>query len=516
MKKIIAILFLVASLSIPAHVFAADPPEIVSLEGAESFGGGTSYPDAENAFYPSQWIPYELNVTTVPEDANVSFDIVRMEYDENGIVVPTASQANIGAAISSNNEFYFFGGDSSVYLLKVTAEANGLSTTKNYYAFCAEGLFPTKEVAVGSSIDLAYSTPFESATMSYSTADSSIAQIDSNGILTGITTGSTNYLITQTYQGIDYSSSYPSTVNVTPAIVNPPTISVIDNSITYPLDATTSESQFLSDIGATTDDGSTITSDFSSAVNFDQTGVYIVTLNSTNSDGISATPVQVNVHIEKSVPPVITADNEITYEKASSVTEAEFLADIHASTNDGSSILSDFNTAVNLNKTGDYQVTLNATNSDGTPATPVQVTVHVTATETTVISADKEITYKQNTAKSESQFLADIHAKTNNGSKITSDFNQVVNLDKAGDYRVKLVSEAASPVYVTVHVTKSTPIKPDKPDKPSPNTPSDIKTGKAATKTSQPALPATGDSANNILFALAGAFLIAGSLLRRK
>ncbi|HHT5771671.1 TPA: LapB repeat-containing protein, partial [Listeria monocytogenes] len=94
-------------------------------------------------------------------------------------------------------------------------------------------------------------------------------------------------------------------------------------------------------------------------------GDYEVTLNSINADGVSAVPFQVTVHVEKSVAPVITADTEISYAKASQITESKFLADIHATTNDGSTITSNFATAVNWEQAGDYEVTLNSINADG-------------------------------------------------------------------------------------------------------------------------------------------------------
>ncbi|TLG72954.1 LapB repeat-containing protein [Culicoidibacter larvae] len=74
----------------------------------------------------------------------------------------------------------------------------------------------------------------------------------------------------------------------------------------------------------------------------------------------------------------ITADPEITYSVDAAKSEAEFLSDVHATTNDGSPITSDFATAVNLNVPGRYIVTLNAQNTLGVQADPVQVVVIVT------------------------------------------------------------------------------------------------------------------------------------------
>ncbi|MHC5410013.1 LapB repeat-containing protein, partial [Listeria seeligeri] len=78
-----------------------------------------------------------------------------------------------------------------------------------------------------------------------------------------------------------------------------------------------------------------------------------------------------------SLPPVITADESITYPKFSTITEAAFLIDVHATTNDGSPVTSDFLTAVDFNTAGNYVVTLNSVNEDGVTADPVTVIVHV-------------------------------------------------------------------------------------------------------------------------------------------
>lgn len=74
----------------------------------------------------------------------------------------------------------------------------------------------------------------------------------------------------------------------------------------------------------------------------------------------------------------ITADPEITYSVDTAKTESEFLNDVHATTNDGSPVTSDFATAVNLSVPGRYTVTLNAQNTLGVQADPVQVIVIVT------------------------------------------------------------------------------------------------------------------------------------------
>ncbi|HHT6203268.1 TPA: LapB repeat-containing protein, partial [Listeria monocytogenes] len=205
-----------------------------------------------------------------------------------------------------------------------------------------------------------------------------------------------------------------------------------DAEMNYPKNETVSEAAFFKDISASVTDDATLTSDFESVVDFAKAGTYEVTLNAVNEDGVKATSVTVLVHIAKSPAPVITADKEITYTKNAEVSITEYLAAIHAKTNDGSPIESDFATAVNWGTAGDYTVTLRSTNEDGVEAIPVEVTVHIAKSPAPVITADKEITYAKNAEVSITEFLAAIHAKTSDGSPIESDFATAVIWSTAG------------------------------------------------------------------------------------
>ncbi|HHR2642381.1 TPA: LapB repeat-containing protein [Listeria monocytogenes] len=232
-----------------------------------------------------------------------------------------------------------------------------------------------------------------------------------------------------------------------------------DAEMNYPKNEAVSEAAFFKDISASVTDDATLTSDFESVVDLAKAGTYEVTLNAMNEDGVEAASVTVLVHIAKSPAPVITTDKEITYTKNAEVSITEFLAAIHAKTNDGSPIESDFATAVNWGTAGDYTVTLKSTNEDGVEAIPVEVTVHIAKSPAPVITADKEITYAKNAEVSITEFLAAIHAKTNDGSPIESDFATAVNWGAAGDYTVTLRSTnedgvEAIPVEVKVHIVE--------------------------------------------------------------
>ncbi|EAF5665606.1 LapB repeat-containing protein [Listeria innocua] len=165
----------------------------------------------------------------------------------------------------------------------------------------------------------------------------------------------------------------------------------------------------------------------------------------------------------------IEADDNVSYTQGQTVTPEQFLKDINASAN-GGTITSDFADKVDFSTPGTYTVTLNASNSAGLTADPVQVTV--TIVEQTVITAETEVSYNMNDAKTEAEFLADINAVTNNSAAITTDFDTVVDLTTAGEYTVTLnagtAKQKATPLKVTVKVVDPTPA-PDPTPTPTPD-----------------------------------------------
>ncbi|WP_270995463.1 LapB repeat-containing protein [Listeria seeligeri] len=313
-----------------------------------------------------------------------------------------------------------------------------------------------------------------------------------------------DYTVTLNSVNADGVAANPVTVTVHVEKAPAPVITA-DNEVSYPKNSTIDSQQFLTDINATTDDGSPITSDFDTAVDFSTAGDYTVTLQSVNADGVAANPVTVIVHIEKAPAPIITADSKVSYPEKSKITAAQFYKDIHAKTNDGSSITSDFDTIVNFQVAGDYKVKLQSVNTDGVAAKPVTVTVHIEKAPAPVISTDSEISYKTNSKVDSQQFYKDIHAITNDGSTITSDFDTVVNFAVAGDYTVTLQAinsdgVAADPVKVIVHITANEPTPtPTPPTPPNNGNNSGNNTGNTNNPTSNSSgsntsLPSTGDT----------------------
>ncbi|MCS64599.1 lmo0801 family class 1 internalin [Listeria monocytogenes] len=138
-----------------------------------------------------------------------------------------------------------------------------------------------------------------------------------------------------------------------------------DEKVSYPEGTTKTTTEFLIDIHATTDDGSPIEVDLN-AVDF-------------GTAGNEATPVDVTIIITSvdTSKPVITADEKVSYPEGTTKTAAEFLTDIHATTDDGSPIEVDLN-AVDFGTAGSYTVTLTAVDTAGNEATRIQVTIIIT------------------------------------------------------------------------------------------------------------------------------------------
>ncbi|EPI2836911.1 LapB repeat-containing protein [Listeria monocytogenes] len=106
-------------------------------------------------------------------------------------------------------------------------------------------------------------------------------------------------------------------LEATPVIVlvhvakSPAPIITADTEIIYTQNTKVSTTEFLDDINAKTNDGSPITSDLETSVNFGGKGNYVVTLRSVNEDGVEAVPVEVTVYIMEPPAPITS---ELTFD----------------------------------------------------------------------------------------------------------------------------------------------------------------------------------------------------------
>ncbi|MBF2517416.1 MucBP domain-containing protein [Listeria marthii] len=107
----------------------------------------------------------------------------------------------------------------------------------------------------------------------------------------------------------------------------------------------------------------------------------------------------VRQQVKASTVPIISTDTEIRYPQRIEKTEAEFLSDIQAQTNDETPVKSNFESVVNLKKVGKYVVTISAVNVDGVKAIPKEVTVYVDPVPAANVRVQYEDTSKKKIAE---------------------------------------------------------------------------------------------------------------------
>ncbi|MBC2122018.1 MucBP domain-containing protein [Listeria marthii] len=107
----------------------------------------------------------------------------------------------------------------------------------------------------------------------------------------------------------------------------------------------------------------------------------------------------VRQQVKASTVPIISTDTEIRYPQRIEKTEAEFLSDIQAQTNDETPVKSNFESVVNLKKVGKYVVTISAVNVDGVKAIPKEVTVYVDPVPAANVTVKYEDTTKKKIAE---------------------------------------------------------------------------------------------------------------------
>lgn len=176
------------------------------------------------------------------------------------------------------------------------------------------------------------------------------------------------------FNGSNSLVDYRGTIFQPLAYIGPPQVVSYNSNLTYEIGTSLTEQQFLNDVNFITDQPTTITSDFD--VNLNTVGIYWVAVKASNIEGNAQENIMVTI---KYKPPVITADAEYTYLVGDKVNATQFRADVNATLTGEGGILRDDFYRVNLNKAGDYVVTLSSqSNSYYTQnAIPVTVIVHV-------------------------------------------------------------------------------------------------------------------------------------------
>ncbi|HDZ04307.1 leucine-rich repeat protein [Maribacter sp.] len=251
-----------------------------------------------------------------------------------------------------------------------------------------------------------------------------------------------NYSIT--YNATDASGNAATEVVRTVNVIDTtaPVITLTeDNPQTFELGAGYSE------LGATTNDGSTVNIDATTFV--DAVGNYSITYNATDASGNDATEVIRTVNVVDTTVPVIT----LTGDNPQIIEQGTGYSELGATTDDGTTVV--INKDAFIDTLGNYSITYNATDASGNTATEVIRTVNVvdtTAPVITLIGADPQIVEL-------GAGYSELGATANDGSTVTIDATTFV--DAVGNYSITYNATSASgnnatEVIRTVNVVDTT------------------------------------------------------------
>jgi len=215
-----------------------------------------------------------------------------------------------------------------------------------------------------------------------------------------------------------------------------------DARIIYDKDVNKNPEQFLEDINARLNEAGTITSDFASVVKLDKIGVYIVNVQGEDLAGNKSNVVKTTVFVTDSN--TIIDDEHDTMITAydfdlnlSQVSAADFVALARAqawriSTSE----------TIGVQHVGDKPTT-GGTHDTVFSAGETNKTIKANITDDVdpELAAEARIIYDKDISKTPEQFLEDIKASLNEAGTITSDFNNVVDLNKIGVYIVTVQGE---------------------------------------------------------------------------
>ncbi|TLG72992.1 LapB repeat-containing protein [Culicoidibacter larvae] len=238
------------------------------------------------------------------------------------------------------------------------------------------------------------------------------------------------------------------TVTVTIQDETAPVVTIAASDVTYELGSMVTDAQVISDAGivVTDNSGATIipTLDLS-GVDFNTVGTYPVMVSATDASNNASSQQQINIHIEDTVAPVITADASIQTPLNHTMTEAQVItaANISATDASGTPTITVDLSAVDFTQVGTYTAMIEATDINGNSATK-PLNIIVTNGIAPVLSADESVTYELGTTITMNQFLTDIHASASDDSGIQSLSANLssVTFNTLGTYSVTIVATA--------------------------------------------------------------------------
>uniref|UniRef100_UPI000C06D84C WxL domain-containing protein n=1 Tax=Listeria costaricensis TaxID=2026604 RepID=UPI000C06D84C len=159
---------------------------------------------------------------------------------------------------------------------------------------------------------------------------------------------------------------------------------------------------------------------------------YSFTSTSGNCVGVVTVPYEATVNL--------ACDDEITYVQGTTKSADDFLTDIHATTDEGGTLASDFATVVNMSQPGDYSVTVTAKDQSLENETSKTVMVHIIPYTLRFSSPPADLTFETSTIENGQQIIK---------REETTSYNFTVEDTRATDAHWSLTAGIKEPLTST-------------------------------------------------------------------
>jgi len=212
-----------------------------------------------------------------------------------------------------------------------------------------------------------------------------------------------------------------------------------DARVTYDVSTTKTAEDFLVDVHATLDEAGTITSNFADVVDMSKVGAYVVTLDATDTVGNKSNTVTTMVLVKDEHIVIDEVNNTMisAYDfslNLSDVPMADFVAEAKAEAwNIADGTVVELTLITEKPTIGGSHDTVFSAGK-----TTKMVKANITDDIDPELTAAERVIYDAGVTKDEAAFLADIHATLNEAGTITSNFTDVVDMQKIGVYVVEL------------------------------------------------------------------------------
>lgn len=366
---------------------------------------------------------------------NASVDATQFIHDANIVVTDNSGELITPTVDLSQVDFSAKG----IYQATVTAtDSSNNVATMTVTVVIADFVGPVISVTTP---ELTYEvgTPV-AASQIITDAGITVSDDSSETITPAIDLTGVNFMAVGTYtatvSAVDSAQNEANEQTLTIQIVDTTQPVISGNAVSYPINSSVSNAQFIIDanIAVTDNSGETLTPSVDlSGVNFNKAGTYNAVVTATDANN-NTTDYTIVVTITDDIAPIIAiTTNELTYEVGTPVSAAQIIIDggIVVTDNSGELIIPTLDlSGVNFMLVGDYNVTVNAADSSGNAATEQTITIHITDTTMPEIDGKNQVVYQAGSTVNETQFITDAEiVVTDNSGEAISPTVDLSNID---------------------------------------------------------------------------------------